>query len=70
MILAGDYIDAKLGVAMGLSTMAAAAWGNTFSDVIGLWISGFIETFVASTGLPSHQLTSGQMPWPRFLRSL
>ena len=26
----GDYIDAKLGLAMGLSTMAAAAWGNTF----------------------------------------
>ena len=61
MILAGDYIDAKLGLAMGLSTMAAAAWGNLFSDVIGLWISGFIETFVASTGLPGHRLTSGQM---------
>lgn len=61
MILAGDYIDAKLGLAMGLSTMAAAAWGNTFSDVIGLWISGFIETFVASSGLPGHELTSGQM---------
>ncbi|CAJ1429562.1 unnamed protein product [Effrenium voratum] len=61
MILAGDYIDARLGVTLGLSTMAAAAWGNTFSDVIGLWISGFIETFVGKTGLPSHKLTSGQM---------
>jgi len=61
MILAGDYIDAKLGVTLGLSTMAAAAWGNTFSDVIGLWISGFIETFVASSGLQHHNLTSGQM---------
>eukprot|EP00439_Symbiodinium_sp_Y106_P077632 s7_g16.t1 len=61
MILAGDYIDARLGLTLGLSTMAAAAWGNTFSDVIGLWISGFIETFVASTGLPHHSLTSGQM---------
>ncbi|CAE7227286.1 TMEM65, partial [Symbiodinium natans] len=61
MILAGDYIDAKLGLTLGLSTMAAAAWGNTFSDVIGLWISGFIETFVGSTGLQHHNLTSGQM---------
>ena len=26
----GDYIDARLGVTLGLSTMAAAAWGNTF----------------------------------------
>eukprot|EP00930_Biecheleria_cincta_P100663 TRINITY_DN92277_c0_g1_i1.p1 TRINITY_DN92277_c0_g1~~TRINITY_DN92277_c0_g1_i1.p1 ORF type:complete len:259 (+),score=35.33 TRINITY_DN92277_c0_g1_i1:36-779(+) len=61
MILCGDYVDAKLGLSLGITTMAAAAIGNTFSDVVGLWMSGFIETIALSMGLRSHGLTVQQM---------
>eukprot|EP00931_Biecheleriopsis_adriatica_P060772 TRINITY_DN36509_c0_g1_i1.p1 TRINITY_DN36509_c0_g1~~TRINITY_DN36509_c0_g1_i1.p1 ORF type:complete len:269 (+),score=45.08 TRINITY_DN36509_c0_g1_i1:32-808(+) len=61
MILAGDYIDAKLGLAFGITTMAAAGLGNTMSDVVGLWISGFIETIATAMGLPGHGLSLQQM---------
>lgn len=64
MILAGDYLDMKLGLAFGLTTMASAALGNTFSDVIGLWISGFIEAFAAWLGMPDHALTTLQTSQP------
>lgn len=60
MLIAGDYLDAKLGVAFGLTTLAAAAIGNTVSDVIGLWISGFIETAGAAMGLPESGMTLEQ----------
>lgn len=60
MILAGDYIDSRLGVAFGISTMAAAAIGNTFSDVIGVQIAGVIETAGAAMGLPASGLTELQ----------
>ena len=33
MILAGDLIDVKLGVVMGISTIAAAGLGNLVSDM-------------------------------------
>ena len=32
-----------MGVALGLSTMAAAGCGNMVSDVLGIGISGWIE---------------------------
>lgn len=60
MILVGDLVDAKLGVAFGISTMAAAAIGNTFSDVVGIGASGFIETANAALGIPTSGLTSEQ----------
>ncbi|CAK0795460.1 unnamed protein product, partial [Prorocentrum cordatum] len=53
-ILAGDYIDFKLGCTLGISTMAAAAIGNTVSDVAGIWGSGFIEHVAALIGLPGR----------------
>ena len=31
MIMAGDYIDCTIGVALGISTMAAAGLGKSFS---------------------------------------
>lgn len=34
-IVAGDYIDASLGTAFCLSTMAAAGFGNLISDIAG-----------------------------------
>lgn len=36
MIIAGDYIESSIGVYMAISTMAAAALGNTISDIFGL----------------------------------
>ena len=47
MILVGDYIDATLGVAFGLSTMAAAGFGNLISDVVGISLGEVIEAQVA-----------------------
>jgi len=34
MIMAGDAIEASIGITLGLSTMAAAGFGNAFSDVV------------------------------------
>lgn len=34
--MAGDAIDASLGAALALSTMAAAGLGNAISDVVSL----------------------------------
>lgn len=42
-ILAGEEIEKAFGLALGLSTMAAAAMGNTFSDIAGIWMAGTIE---------------------------
>jgi Zn-dependent membrane protease YugP len=36
MIIAGEYIDITIGTALGISTMAAAAFGNLISDLFGL----------------------------------
>ena len=36
MIVAGDRIDATLGVRLGFSTLAAAGLGNLISDVAGI----------------------------------
>jgi Transmembrane protein 65 len=43
-ILAGDYIDAKLGAAFCLSTMAAAGLGNLISDIAGIFMADSIES--------------------------
>ena len=42
-ILSGDVIEATVGGALRLSTMAAAGCGNMVSDVLGIGISGQIE---------------------------
>eukprot|EP00971_Amphidinium_carterae_P089044 1762458-Amphidinium_carterae.1 len=60
MLIAGDLIDAKLGVAFGISTLAAAAVGNTCSNVVGLWASGIIETAASMLGIPPHGLSQAQ----------
>lgn len=36
MIVAGEYIDSTLGVMLGISTMAAAGFGNIISDIAGV----------------------------------
>lgn len=61
MILAGDYIDLTLGVSLGISSMAAAALGNTISDVAGLGLGNVVEDLCARLGLPNPNLTPEQV---------
>lgn len=51
MIIAGDYIESSIGAYMCLSTMAAAALGNTISDVFGLGLATYVERFCGFMGL-------------------
>lgn len=46
-----------VGVAMGLSTMAAAALGNTVSDMAGVGLGGIIESLATKMGLPPSNLS-------------
>lgn len=43
------------------STMACAALGNLFSDVIGVGMAGYIETLAKSLGVKDPLLTSSQL---------
>eukprot|EP00298_Acanthocystis_sp_HF-20_P028456 c7197_g1_i1.p1 GENE.c7197_g1_i1~~c7197_g1_i1.p1 ORF type:complete len:242 (+),score=59.34 c7197_g1_i1:228-953(+) len=61
MLLAGDFFDIYLGVAFGISTLAAAAMGNIVSDVCGLWLGGTIEAVSHRLGLPDPRLSLPQM---------
>lgn len=60
MILCGDMIDAKFGVAFGLSTMAAAGLGNWVSDAVGLGLGDAIERAGGKIGLNNGGLTRAQ----------
>ncbi|KAG8237050.1 hypothetical protein J437_LFUL017184 [Ladona fulva] len=44
MIVAGDYIDLTLGTALGITTLTAAALGNTISDVAGIGSAWYVES--------------------------
>ena len=61
MILSGDYIDLTLGVALGISTLCAAAIGNIMSDLAGVGLGTVIEDFAAKLGLPEAKVSSAQM---------
>lgn len=61
MILAGEQIDSNLGVALGLSTLAAAGLGNLISDVVGLGAGGLIEQVAMRMGLPEPGLSARQL---------
>ena len=52
MIVAGDYIDSTIGVYFHLSMLAAAAFGNTISDLVGIFFGGYIELVADRLGLP------------------
>ena len=67
LIIAGDAIDTSLGVALGISTLCAAAIGNIISDLAGIGASAYIENFCATVlKLPVPKLNSAQ----RQLRSV
>jgi len=61
MILAGDYIELKIGMAIGISTMAAAALGNTISDVAGIASAWYVEMFAEKAGIKEPKLTAFQL---------
>jgi hypothetical protein len=61
MILAGEYIDQKLGAMLAISTMAAAGFGNIISDVAGVGLAHYIEFFVHRLGIKHPVLSAAQV---------
>eukprot|EP00659_Diplonema_papillatum_P022748 gene22748-34842_t len=76
MLTVGDAIDATFGVRFGFSTLAAAGFGQCFSDSFGITLQGFIERFSDRFGLPDPKLTRQQerlssvKSWVQFARTL
>lgn len=60
----GDYIDVYLGSYFILSTMAAAALGNTFSDVLGIGTAFYVERLANKIGYSPPKLSPIQMDMP------
>jgi hypothetical protein len=60
MLQAGNAIDCTLGVTFGLSTLAAAAFGQVCSDASGVLFGGTLESLAAGAGLPRAELTAEQ----------
>ncbi|XP_055637451.1 transmembrane protein 65 isoform X3 [Toxorhynchites rutilus septentrionalis] len=61
MIIAGDYIEHTLGLFMCISTMAAAALGNTISDVIGIGSAFYVEKLAEMIGVRPPKMTPLQL---------
>ena len=57
MIIAGDYIDSTLGVTFHISVLAAAALGNTMSDLVGIFFGGYVELLADRMGLPQPKFS-------------
>jgi len=60
MLTVGETIDLTVGVAFGLSTLAAAGLGQMVSDASGITLQGFIQHFADRLGLPDPRLTFAQ----------
>lgn len=65
----GDYIDWYLGSYLTLTTMAAAALGNTFSDIIGIGSAFYVERLANRIGFEPPKLSHMQMEMPVSRRS-
>uniref|UniRef100_A0A915PMU7 Transmembrane protein 65 n=1 Tax=Setaria digitata TaxID=48799 RepID=A0A915PMU7_9BILA len=61
MVVAGEYIDKTIGTWLALSTMAAAALGNTVSDVAGIGLAHYVELIVSKCGIKHPVLNSQQL---------
>lgn len=61
MIVAGEYIDTHIGATLSISTMAAAALGNTVSDVFGIGSAWYVEHWSAKLGIHAPPLSLEQM---------
>ena len=61
MIVAGEYIDTSIGASLSISTMAAAALGNTLSDVFGVGSAWYVEHWSSKFGINPPNLTLEQL---------
>lgn len=61
MITAGEAIDSTFGVTLGISTMAAAGFGQCFSDVAGVTSGGIVGAAVSKLRVPHHGLSQEQL---------
>lgn len=61
MIIAGDYIELMLGSIITISTMAAAALGNTFSDIMGIGSAWYVESLATKVGIKPPNLSPIQL---------
>ena len=59
MIQAGDFIDKQFGATLGISTLAAAAMGQVFSDVSGVLFGGTVEAFAVKMGFEVSKKEGG-----------
>ncbi|XP_069686032.1 transmembrane protein 65 isoform X2 [Periplaneta americana] len=69
MIIAGDQIEMMLGSIMVLSTMAAAALGNTISDVMGIGSAWYVERMAVRIGMQPPKLSPIQLDMPSSRRA-
>lgn len=61
MITAGEAIDSTFGVALGISTLTAAGFGQCCSDVAGITCGGVVDATVSKLQLPKHGLSQEQL---------
>ncbi|CAG9760857.1 unnamed protein product [Ceutorhynchus assimilis] len=61
MLIFGDYIDLYLGSYFCLTTMAAAALGNTLSDILGIGSAFYVERLANKIGFSPPKLSPVQM---------
>lgn len=69
MIIAGEQIEMMLGSVMVLSTMAAAALGNTISDIMGIGSAWYVERLAARIGMQPPKLSPTQLDMPSSRRA-
>jgi len=60
MLTVGGAIESTIGIALGMSTLAAAGMGQMVSDASGITLQGLIERFADKLGLPHPRLTLKQ----------
>ncbi|KAF4718481.1 Transmembrane protein 65 [Perkinsus olseni] len=66
MLIFGEQIDNSLCVVMGFSTLAAAALGNAFSDLAGVFAGSHIEHQAELRGIKVPQVSLKTQSSPRF----
>ena len=57
----GDYIDITIGTGLGITTMAAAALGNTVSDLAGIGSAWYVENIAVKIGIKPPELSPEQL---------
>ncbi|XP_017796161.1 PREDICTED: uncharacterized protein LOC108577511 isoform X1 [Habropoda laboriosa] len=69
MIVAGDQIESLLNTKFVISTMTAAALGNTISDIIGIGSVHYVERFAQAVGFKAPKLNPAQLNLRRTKRA-